>query len=183
MRRVAFFILLLAAPARAQRGEPPTPGIYNPTVGIAGDADASSIERNPAGLAFLRSWNGVYLHSERDSAGRLGGKGDGFFFAMPMPFLSAFSIGAAVQSIRPPSSFPYAGEAKLSLALAWRPLPYLAIGMHYAHLFSDKGPVAAGVDTLDLALSVRAMRYLAMALVVRDVPSPAVGGLPLQRVW
>ncbi|HEY7955235.1 MAG TPA: hypothetical protein VII38_08070, partial [Polyangia bacterium] len=30
------------------RGEQPTPGVYNPTIGVAGDADASSVEMNPA---------------------------------------------------------------------------------------------------------------------------------------
>jgi protease-4 len=178
-------MLALALPARAQRTvpEPATPGVYNPTVGLAGDADASSIERNPAGLGFLRSWSGVYLHTEVDDQGTIGGRGDGFFFASPLPYLSSLALGAAVQSIRPPTTFPFANEAKLQLAFAWRIVPAFSIGIAYAHLWSDKGPVAGGVDTLDAGLSTRLGPHLAGAVVVHDIPSSSVGGLPLQRVY
>ena len=164
-------------------GESPTVGVYNPTVGVSGDADASSMDRNPAQLGFLRSWSGVYLHSELDPSGIVGGRGDGFFFATPIPYLSSLSIGAGVQSIRPPSVFPYADEAKLSLAFAWRLVPSFSIGLNYSHLASDKGPVQIGIDTLDLALSVRLGRLFSGGLVVHDLPAPAVGGVPLQRVY
>jgi protease-4 len=164
-------------------GEPPTPGVYNPTIGVAGDSDASSIEKNPAGLGFLKSWSGVYLHSELDPAGTVGGRGDGFFFASPLPYLRSLAAGIAVQSIRPPTIFPYANEAKLSLSLAWRPLPGVALGFSYAHLWGEKAPTASGVDTIDLALSMRFGQWFALAMVVRDLSSPVVNGLPLQRVY
>jgi protease-4 len=183
---LALLLLWLGGIAAAQpipAGEPPTPGVYNPTIGIAGDVDASSVEKNPAGIGFLRSWSGVYLHTELDPGGNVGGRGDGFYFASPVPYLSAFSVGAAVQLLRPPDNFPYAGEAKFSLALAWRPLRSLSFGLSYAHLWSDKGPVAGGLDTLDLAVSARLGRYAAFGMVVHDVPASAVNGVPLQRVW
>ncbi len=190
MRRLAYVALVLvvsAARARAQQpipaGEPPTPGVYNPTIGVAGDADASSIEKNPAGLGFLKSWSGVYLHSELDPNSTVGGRGDGFFFASPLPYLRSLATGIAVQSIRPPTIFPYSNEAKLSLSLAWRPLPGVSFGLTYAHLWGEKAPTASGVDTLDLALSLRFGAWLAMAMVVRDVSAPVVNGLPLQRVY
>ena len=183
----ALLALALASPsARAQPipvGEPPTPGVYNPTLGLAGDADASAVEKNPASLGYLPSWSGVYLHSELDPAQHVGGRGDGFFVATPLPYLSAISLGAAVQLLRPPSSFPYTNETKFSLALGIRLHPGIAIGLHYAHLWADRGPIAAGLDTLDLALALRPSRWLAAALVVHDLPSPAVQGFPLQRVW
>jgi protease-4 len=172
-----------AGAAPVPRGEPPTPGVYNPTIGLAGDPDASAVEKNPALLGFQSSWSGVYLHSELDPAGLVGGRGDGFFFSSQLPYLTALSLGAGVQLLRPPTSFPYANEAKVSLAFAWRLLPALSFGLHYAHLASDKGPVASGVDTLDLALAMRFGRWFSLAMVVHDVPSPAVGGLPLQRVY
>src|SRR5262249_27289501 len=50
-------------------------------------------------------------------------------------------------------------------------------------VWADHGPVARGVDTFDLALHMRPARWLAAALVVHDVPSPVVNGVPLQRVW
>jgi protease-4 len=182
-------LLAVATTARAQTprpipvGEPPTPGVYNPTLGLAGDADASAVDKNPASLGFLPSWSGVYLHSELDPDGTVGGRGDGFFVASPIPYLSALSLGAGVQLIRPPTSFPYLNEQKFSLALGVRIHTGIAIGLQWAHLWADRGPVAPGIDTLDLALSLRPSRWLAAALVVRDVPSPAVQGFPLQRVW
>jgi protease-4 len=191
--RKALLLLLLTAlfslPARAQTtrpipvGEPPTPGVYNPTIGLAGDADASAVEKNPASLGFLPSWSGVYLHSELDPDGTVGGRGDGFFVATPLPYLSMISIGAGVQLLRPPTSFPYFNEQKFSLALGARIHPGIALGFTYAHVWADRGPVASGIDTLDVALALRPARWLAAALVVHDLPSPAVQGFPLQRVW
>jgi protease IV len=181
--------LLLAVPALGQPmpalpiAEPATQGVRNPTVGVASDADASSLERNPAMLGYLRSWSGVYLHSEVTGGGTVGGEGDGFFFASPLPWVSALVAGAGVQSIRPPAGFPYGDVAKISLALAWRLHPAFSLGLHYAHLASSDAPVAGGVDTLDLGLGGRLGRFIGYGLVVRDVPSPSVGGLPLQRVY
>ena len=165
--------LFFAATARAQThpilvGEPPTPGVYNPTIGLAGDADASDLEKNPASLGFLPSWSGVYLHSELDPNGTVGGRGDGFFIASPIPYLSALSVAAGVQLLRPPTSFPFPNEQKFSLGLGIRVIRGLAFGLTWAHLWADTGPVAAGLDTLDVAVSLRPTRWLAAALVVRD---------------
>ncbi|MCU1277924.1 MAG: signal peptide peptidase SppA, type [bacterium] len=188
MRKASLLIVLLwSAAARAQRplpvGEPPTPGVYNPTIGLAGDADASAVEKNAASLGFLPSWSGVYLHSELDPAQTVGGRGDGFFVATPLPYLSAIVLGAGVQLLRPPSSFPFPNEQKFSLALGVRVHPGIALGLSYAHVWADRGPVASGIDTLDVALALRPARWLAAALVVHDLPSPAVQQFPLQRVW
>ena len=186
---LAVAVTLAAQPSRAQTprplpvGEPPTPGVYNPTLGLAGDADASAVEKNAASLGFLPSWSGVYLHSELDPAQNVGGRGDGFFLATPVPYLSAISIGTGVQLLRPPSSFPFPNEQKFSIALGVRLHPGIALGFTWAHLWADQGPVAAGLDTLDLALALRPARWLSAALVVHDLPSPAVQGFPLQRVW
>jgi protease IV len=185
MRRSSFYAVLLTmflhGGARAQLPEPPTQGLYNPTVGVAGDVDASNLERNPAGLGFLRSWSGVYLHSQFDEAKRPGPGGDGFFFAMPVPYLSAFSIGIGVQSIRPPAIWDYKDLAKFSLGLAWRPFPSLALGFNYSHLWSD---TMNGLDTMDLAVAMRPLSWLAAGLVVHDVPGPTPDlRPPVQRVW
>jgi protease IV len=180
-------LVTVARFARAQQpipaGEPPTPGVYNPTLGVAGDADASAVEKNPAALGFLPSWSGVYLHSELDPAGVVGGRGDGFFVATPLPLFSMISLGAGVQLMRPPTIFPFPNEQKFSLALGVRLHPGVALGVSYAHVWAAQGPVAGGIDTLDVALSLRPARWLAAALVVHDLPGPAVRGLSLQRVW
>ena len=180
--------LVLAAPSLASAqarpiAEPLTQGVANPSAGVASDGDASAIERNPALLGTLRGWSGVYLHAELDAHGTVGGRGDGFFFAAPLPWLSSLAVGAAVQLVRPPDTFLYRGLAKISLALAWRPHAAISIGLHYAHLASGAAPVAPGADTLDLALAGRLGRHLGWGLVVRDVPAPTIGGVPMQRVY
>jgi hypothetical protein len=132
----------------------------------------------------LKSWSGVYLHSQFDADKNPGPGGDGFFFAMPVPYLSAFSFGLAVQSIRPPLTWDYRDLAKFSLALAWRPLSALAIGFNYSHLWSDKPPLRSGLDTMDLAIATRPLSWLAAGLTVHDLPQPTPDfGPPVQRVW
>src|SRR5471032_2185494 len=97
---LVFITRLVSAQAVLPVGEPASQGVANPTVGVASDPDASSIDKNPAQLGFLRAWSGVYLHSELASDGNVGGRGDGFFFATPVPYLSALSVGLAVQLVR-----------------------------------------------------------------------------------
>ncbi|HEX4462320.1 MAG TPA: signal peptide peptidase SppA, partial [Polyangia bacterium] len=93
------------------------------------------------------------------------------------------ALGAGVQLLRPPVDFPFGNEQKLDLALAVRLFPSLALGLHYAHLWADQGAVAQGIDTLDVALTLRPARWISAALVLHDLPSPAVAQFPLQRVW
>jgi len=178
------FFLLTTGTARAQvpRGEQPTAGVYNPTLGIVSDSDASATEKNPALLGWLKSWSGVFLHTELDPNLRVGGRGDGLFVATPLPLLRSLSVGAAFQSVRPPYSFPYADSEKLSLAVAWHFVPPLSFGFTYAHVWGQHGPTVAGIDTLDLALTMRA-RWLGAALVVHDVNSPTLTGLPIERIY
>src|SRR5262245_60471238 len=135
------YLCLFAPPAKAApvpRGEPPTPGVYNPALGITSEPDASAVEKNPSSLGFLHSWSAVYLHSELSSSGVVGGRGDGFFIASQLPYLTALSVGAGLQLIRPPNSFPYYDEFKFSLALAVHLLPSVTLGLTYAHLGSDR---------------------------------------------
>jgi protease-4 len=182
-------LLVVARSASAQpappqpRGEPATQGVANPTVGVASDPDASSIEKNPAMLGYLKSWSGVYLHSELWEGGTVGGRGDGFFFASSLPYITSVALGGGVQLVRPPASFPFGNTAKISLALAWRLHPLLSFGLHYAHIASSDAPVAPGADTLDLALGGRLGRFFGWGLVVHDLPSPSIGGFPMQRVY
>jgi protease-4 len=171
------------APAWAQRGEPPTPGVYNPTVGVAGDADATSIEKNPAQIGELRSFSVGLLTTNTRRSGTVGGSGVGVFGATPLPYLSSIAIGAAYQWVYPPTAYPFGDVHKLSLGLAWRIVPGLSIGLTYAHLWSPDPPVSAGIDTLDLGFAARLGRWAAAGLVIRDVVQPVVDGLPLQVVW
>jgi protease-4 len=166
-------------------GETPTVGVYNPTLGVVSDADASAVEKNPALLGWLKSWSGVFLDSEThlghpDST--VGGTGTGLFLATPLPLLRALSVGAGFQSLRPPDTFPYQNSEKLSLAVAWHIMGALSFGFSWAHVWGQHGPSSEGIDTLDLSLTMRA-RWLGAGLVVHDVNQPYFAGLPVQRVW
>jgi protease-4 len=187
LARLALVVSALAVPAFADepipRGEAPTVGVFVPAGAIAGGQDATAVELDPANLGFLQSWNAMFIHTELDPSGVRGGRGDALYFGTPIPFLSTLSAGAAVQSVRPPDNFPYRNETKLNLSLAWRPIPALAFGATYAHLFTGDTPGVSGIDTLDLAVSARITAWLALAMVVRDVPGPQFQGLSLQRVY
>src|SRR5262249_16287761 len=132
---------------------------------------------------YLKSWSGVYLHSEVWQDGTVGGRGDGFFFASSLPYITSVALGGAVQLVRPPSSFPFGNTAKISLALAWRFHPLISFRLHSAHIASSEAPVAPGADPLDLALGGRLGRFFGWGVVVHDVPSPSLNGFPLQRVY
>src|SRR5579871_2222827 len=100
------FVALAAASASAQkpvpRGEPPTRGVAVPVGAIAGGAEATAVELDPANLAFLPSWQAEFLHTELDPSGVRGGRGDALYAATPLPLFSTFAVGAAIQSVRPP---------------------------------------------------------------------------------
>ncbi|MSP62163.1 MAG: signal peptide peptidase SppA [Myxococcales bacterium] len=172
-------------PCRAPRpcGEPPTAGVAVPTGAIAGGMDASSIELDPADLAFLPAWSAFFVHSELDTSGVRPGRGDALYLATPIPYLPQVAVGFAVQSIRPPSALPYRDLAKISLSLAWRPVRSVAFGATYSHIVTGDTPETSGLDTIDLAASARFNRWLGIALVVRDVPGAQFQGLALQRVY
>jgi protease-4 len=187
---VISWALLLPSVARAQPcptpgrpcGEQPDTGVYNPSLGVVSDADASAVEKNPALMGWLKSWSGVYYHAELNPQLNVGGRGDALFLATPLPLLHALSVGVGFQSIRPPDSFPYGNSEKLSLAVAWHIAPPLSFGLTYAHVWGQSAPTSFGLDTLDLSLTMRA-RWMGAGLVVHDVTAPILDGIPMQRVW
>lgn len=200
-RRLALPLLallsLLPLTARSQprlAGEPPTAGVAVPAGALAGDAESTAVDLNPANLAFLPSWNVMFLHTELSPAGTQGGRGDALFVASSLPFFRPVALGLAVESMRPPERFfplRIRNQARLAFAAAWRPTPMFSIGATYAHIFMGDVPVlsdgtqphVADLDTLDLAISTRPSRFFALSLTVHDVPSPKFLGLPLQRVY
>ena len=181
-----------AGSARAQRpacppltpcGELPTVGVAVPVPAVAGGNEPTAVEVNPAELGFLPAWGLMYIHTELDGQGLRGGRGDALYAATPIPYLDQLSVGAAVQSIRPPDLFPYRDEGKLSLSVAWRPLRTLALGATWAHVFTGGTVGVSGIDTLDLGITSRLGPWFAVALVVHDLPSPEFQGLGIERVY
>jgi len=183
MLAACFVSTVSVAGAAEPLGDAPTAGVYNPSLGVAGDSDAGAVEKNPANLGELRSWSGVFLHTETAANGTVGGRGTGLFVATPLPYLHSLVVGAGAQFMRPPARFPFTDSQKLSLSFAWRPMPGLSFGLTYAHLWGQRAPMAQGIDTLDVAFALRLGRWLGVAMVVHDVTSPTLVGLPIQRVY
>src|SRR5262252_4513081 len=107
-RSLPLFAALAAAAALAPRaraappvpGASPTAGVLVPVGNVAGDGDATSIETDPANLGFMPAWSAIYLHTELDSNGVRGGRGDALYLASPVPYLDMLSVGFAAQSMR-----------------------------------------------------------------------------------
>ena len=116
----------LSSAARAQTtrplpvGEPPTPGVYNPTIGVAGDADASSVEKDAASLGLLAVVVGrLSALRARRRRHRRRPTATASSSPRPCPTCRRSPLGAGVQLLRPPTSFPFPQRAE-ALARARR---------------------------------------------------------------
>lgn len=149
---------------------------------VAGEADASAVVQNPANLAYLRGLNSILDFTFNAPASGRRGNGLGLFVALPLP-LEIVAFGVGVQGIwrqqvsEGVGTTPTADEAfgKFSFAASvplMRWAPGLAVGFHYARLFSASNALVQGVNQFDLALSWRANRFLALGLVARNLNAP-----------
>ncbi|MBK8482269.1 MAG: signal peptide peptidase SppA [Proteobacteria bacterium] len=196
MRRRAALLALLAplvAPATAAAqssqplrplgGEAPTAGIRLHTPTPVGTGDASAIEINPAALAQLEAGSLVLQHTELRSTSRLQGEGDALFAASPVPYLPSLVLGGGLQWLRPATAIGYADSVKLSLGASWTPDPALALGAVWTHFWSNDDPALDRLSSVDVGLLVRPAPWLALGLAVRDLTTPVLAGLPLQRSY
>ncbi len=178
-------LIVTAAEARAQVGEPLTRGIDVPTTPVAGDFDAFAVEANPAGIGTLDEYSLTAAHVQMERSGRRPGAGDGVFFAKPvtLPFLTRFAYGAALQYLRAPRSFiPNNDQAvKLSFALSYQLGTAVWLGGTWSRMIADQRPELDGVDTFSAGIVARAAPYLAFGLTVHDLNTPLVAGVPEQR--
>ncbi len=149
---------------------------------VAGEADASAVVQNPANLGYLRGFNSVIDFSVNTAASGRRGNGVGVFAAMPLPF-DILALGLGVQGMwreqaqAGTGNFATADDpfGKFTVAAAvplMRWAPGLSIGFQYSRLFSSTNALASGTNQFDLALSWRANRFLAMALVARNLNAP-----------
>ena len=164
----------------------PLRSTYAPGTGIADAAEPWAVVQNPASLATLQGFSLGLRHTETTQTTWFG-RGTGVYYAQPLPLLSRIQLGGALELLRPPSETLDLTSGKLSLALAVRVLPWLHLGLHYAHLFA-RSEVASydGLDTVSLGLRLLGGRYLAFGAVLHDLPAPRPkdGTLPpLQRSY
>ncbi|MCD6498826.1 MAG: S49 family peptidase [Deltaproteobacteria bacterium] len=184
---ILLFVVTLCSPGAASAqtlDDRPTAGVALPWDGLLSDPDAAAVELNPAGLAFLRSWNIMVAHMEMDHQGRHSGMGTAVLWGQKIPLLP-LSYGVGLQYVRWPHPFVggYGNTVKATVALAWKFGWWGSLGMSYHHFFGVQGGLS-GLDTLDLALFVRPANWFAAALALSDVTMPRWWqGLPLQRTW
>ena len=174
-----------ARDAQLPVGEPPTPGVYNPTLGVAGDADASAVEKNPASLGFLPSGRASICTPSSTPAAPSAAAATASSSPRRCPTCRRSSLGAGVQLIRPPDVVPLPERAEV-LARPRRGacIARSSLGLTYAHLWADPAPVACGLDTTRSSRSRCAPRAgsprRSSSTICRR---PPVQGFPLQRVW
>ncbi|HEY3353628.1 MAG TPA: signal peptide peptidase SppA [Polyangia bacterium] len=185
-RRLAITLLTLAvglraAPAAAEHvvtGESPTQGLSIPAGRLVGDFDATALTLNPAGIVLMRGASLVYVHTELDRSGARGIGGDGFFLAN-QPLFGRFTFGLGLELLRPPRPFrPDGSSQRTTLALAYRLLPGVAVGLAWHHLFaSDATGGHGGLDSLELGVTLRPLAHVGLAYVLRDINTPSIDAL------
>ncbi|MCB9569412.1 MAG: S49 family peptidase [Myxococcales bacterium] len=177
-----------AAPGVGERRSHHRDLVHRATV-IAGEADGAATVMNPSNLGFLRGLSGVLEGAYTSPSSGRRGAGAGAFLGIPLglralgvaPF-AALGVGYQVLvpqrlSLSPADSGDLRFH-KLSLALAIplvRWVKGLSVGLTYGRLVSRQNPWVQGVDQLDLALTYRADRHVALGLVVRGVNTPWAG--------
>ncbi len=166
--------------------EEPTGGLHLPSVGLAGENDATTTTVNPAGLGLLRGGHFAFaLDVARETDATTSGPGGGLFYASAFGgggVVPKFGWGVALEWLRPARAelspdpgTPTRFTLSNSLPLGARS----ALGVSWHHFF-DNGALD-GVDTFDLGWSSRMGSHFAAGLVVRDVGAPTVAGAAVNR--
>ncbi len=169
------------SPLTPLAGESPTQGVHLPAPSPVSVSDASAVAINPAGLALLPSWSVFMHHAEISRDGRMAGGGDTLMIGTPLPLLNFLSVGAGLSWLRPAEAIGYEDSVKLSLAVAGRYKHLIGVGMSYSYFYSDGDPHLSGLSTFDLGIWLHPFDWMGAALVVHDLTTPKVNGLPLQR--
>ena len=193
--RIALVATLLGAAGQAHAqpqdnrsyAEEPTNGVNLPAVGLAGDQDALSVSVNPAGLYFLSGGAfGLALDGIREQDTTTSGEGFGLYYGQVLGgrFLPRLGLGLGVEALRasrvhldPDPGTP----TRLTLATAMPLGRTAALGLSWHRFFDDSNKSLSGVSTWDLGLSARFGAHLAAGMVIRDLASPTVAGVPVQR--
>ena len=165
----------------------PTAGLALPLAPLAGDHDARATVMNPGGLVFLPAWD-LELSALLGRPTRGGATGFGLHAAVPvdLPLLPRLAFGVAAEKLlaAPDALLPAPGEPlRLSFAAAYAPAQSVGIGATWHHFFDDTGAPKDTLDTLDLGVSLRVVRWLAAGLVVRDVTTPRFVAESVARRW
>lgn len=140
---------------------------------VAGTDDTTAILQNPANLGFLPGaelrWQGVLLGDGVSVPYR--GHAVGFGFKMPF----SLATGLRLDLVDPPAGAFGAALAQnyqwLTWALAFTPMESVSFGASIQHAYSH-GPVARGLGSHTLALSMRPYQALGLAVVAHHLNGP-----------
>ncbi|HEY2902267.1 MAG TPA: signal peptide peptidase SppA [Polyangia bacterium] len=156
-----------------------TQGVYIPGSGVAGDADASGVELNPAQLGLLNGSSLVLAGDASSTDAPLPGRGVGLLLAAPVVFRSALGIG--LSGVARTDALGIDSHTKLQISYALRLGGGFALGVDYAHLYSG---YYSGLNTFDAGVSMRPGPHLALGVTVRDLSAPTANNQAiLQRQW
>ncbi|MEA2698438.1 MAG: protease, partial [Myxococcales bacterium] len=156
-----------------------TQGVFIPGAGVAGDADATAVELNPAQLGLLAGSSLVLVGDAATTEAPLPGRGVGLMIGTPTVLQSALGFG--LQGVGQTHALTIEHHTKLQVSYALRMGRSLAVGLDWAHIFSGSYD---GLDTFDAGISWRPGRHLAAGLTVRDLSAPSQGSAQsLPRLW
>jgi len=177
-----------AQPSSGERiAEEPTDGVNLPGVGITGTHDATTVAKNPAGLHFLSGSNfalALDLGDEDNATGA--GAGIGLYMGSSFggKVLPKMSLGVGLEFMQPPRVLvtPDPGEpTRLTIGSSLALGKNAAFGTAWRRFFDSDALPLDGVGTWDMGFSARFGSHWAGGFVVRDVFSPTVGTIPVQR--
>ena len=186
----ALSLTAVAAPASAQLVsrqyvDTPTNGLTLPTTGLAGDYDARAVIANPAGLQFIDGADAVLLAGATDAnTVANGGAGVGLFLAGAFggKIIPRTGVGLSIEALDSPRDvlLPDPGSpVRLTLAESFNLGKHSSFGLSWHHFFDDG--TLGGVDTFDAGIAWRPNNYISIGGAVRDLTSPVVALVPVQR--
>jgi protease-4 len=145
--------------------------VYVPDAVMAGEAQASAAQFNPAQLGLLAAPQLQLAAAFWGEKTPLPGRGAGLF--MGAPVLAGSALGLGLSRVDDSPAVGVQLHTTLQLAYALRLGRSAAVGVTYAHVW---GSSFAGTNTFDLGLSYRLGRYLAVGFAVSDVNQPGPSG-------
>jgi protease-4 len=171
---------LWAGSARAQISDPETRPTRGPLITNsvrAGDADATAVELNPAGIGLLPGGSLELVAAggtDASAAAARSRRGAGLYWAAPI--FGPHALGFGLTGVTGNGNFGIDGHTTLRLAYALRLGRAASLGVAWAHLWSGR---FAGTDTFDFGLSMRAGRHVALGVTLEDAWQPVA----TPRLW
>lgn len=173
--------LIACAPALLHAQETPSDGVRLPDYSRTTQADAYSVESNPAGLGFMNTQEFAYAIqlATPDSEGTVkdahavfyGMGGGGFGLGFGAQWLTSPDLGADLSRYR-----------KYTVAGALGNAESLSLGIGYNFFGSDRSERLDDLSSIDLGLQWRLNEHVGISAFTRDVNAPFIAeGTSLPR--